>query len=320
MLIVLCLFTGCSKLRVKSTTPIRDKKYTCVAMCPPNHVADRDDWCRTMEEAETTRWLKSEGLYVHAQTFFDNKITMDVVDMLTREEMKDLGVTIGHMKKLEKALDKERLKAFENLKAFEDSIGMSFGGLLAGPDGDGDGDGDGGDGKDAGGNEGSSSQAGDGGEEEDEVEEEVEEEVEKEVCQFKDYNEFDDFFDTSAEVMAFRAVMCMDEDTESEDQFEDSPYDDCLEMARRDCSPLKPAYKNVQRLFHPDVVWKTFPACKMQHGKKTMMEWATASIVKSDDGKNPLTTEYTIVRKLCKEYQRELKAREAKSARSKEEL
>lgn len=42
------------------------------------------------------------GRYTYAQTFFNEKITMDVMTMLTKQEMAELGVKIGHRKKLEK--------------------------------------------------------------------------------------------------------------------------------------------------------------------------------------------------------------------------
>ena len=271
---------GCNKLRVKSAA---GKKYDCVKMCPADHIADRDDVCRTMEEAETTRWLKSEGLYVHAQTFFDNKITMDIVNMLTKDDMKDLGVTIGHMKKLENALAEHRLKAFEELREFEDSIGMRFGGMLEGPEAtdepkSGDDDGAGGDVNGAAGDDNGAGgdDNGAGGDAEAEVEVEVEEEpAPPPICEFNDYGKFDKFFDASAEVTAFRVACCTDQDKEM-DAAGDSPYDDCIYDAARDCNPIRSAYSKLQQAFHPDRVCKAFPACcQTRKDGKILKEWAS---------------------------------------------
>ena len=49
-------------------------------------------------------WLKSIGLEQYTEAFRVNDIDMEVVETLGNEDLKELGLSLGHRKKFEKAL------------------------------------------------------------------------------------------------------------------------------------------------------------------------------------------------------------------------
>ena len=49
---------------------------------------------------DLTKWLEGLGLGEYANTFDENKIDYDVLTELTEEDLKDLGIPLGHRKKL----------------------------------------------------------------------------------------------------------------------------------------------------------------------------------------------------------------------------
>ena len=51
-----------------------------------------------------SEWLHSLGLDQHAQVFVDNDIDLDVIPNLTEQDLDKLGVSMGHRKKLLKAI------------------------------------------------------------------------------------------------------------------------------------------------------------------------------------------------------------------------
>src|SRR5579863_10257457 len=53
---------------------------------------------------DLAEWLASYGLDQHAQTFTDNNIDYSVLPDLTENDLEKLGVTLGHRKKLLKAI------------------------------------------------------------------------------------------------------------------------------------------------------------------------------------------------------------------------
>src|SRR5262245_3482310 len=51
-----------------------------------------------------TEWLASIGLSEYAQPFADNAIDLSVVRHLTEQDLKDLGVPLGHRRKMLRAI------------------------------------------------------------------------------------------------------------------------------------------------------------------------------------------------------------------------
>src|SRR6516162_4542000 len=51
-----------------------------------------------------TEWLASIGLSEYAQRFADNAIDLSVVRDLTEQDLKDLGVLLGHRRKILRAI------------------------------------------------------------------------------------------------------------------------------------------------------------------------------------------------------------------------
>src|SRR5262249_54275676 len=51
-----------------------------------------------------TEWLASIGLSEYAQQFADNAIDLSVVRHLTEQDLKDLGVPLGHRRKMLRAI------------------------------------------------------------------------------------------------------------------------------------------------------------------------------------------------------------------------
>jgi len=49
-------------------------------------------------------WLASIGLSEYAQRFADNAIDLSVVRDLTEQDLKDLGVLLGHRRKIVRAI------------------------------------------------------------------------------------------------------------------------------------------------------------------------------------------------------------------------
>jgi class 3 adenylate cyclase/tetratricopeptide (TPR) repeat protein len=55
--------------------------------------------------AEVEAWLKAQGLGRYAQRFAENDIDLDVLPELSEEELRQLGVSLGHRKKLLRAIE-----------------------------------------------------------------------------------------------------------------------------------------------------------------------------------------------------------------------
>src|SRR5262249_12539569 len=51
-----------------------------------------------------TEWLASIGLSEYAQRFADNAIELSVIRDLTEQDLKDLGVLLGHRRKIQRAI------------------------------------------------------------------------------------------------------------------------------------------------------------------------------------------------------------------------
>ena len=51
-----------------------------------------------------TEWLASIGLSEYAQRFADNAIDLSVIRDLTEQDLKDLGVLLGHRRKMLRAI------------------------------------------------------------------------------------------------------------------------------------------------------------------------------------------------------------------------
>ena len=51
-----------------------------------------------------TEWLASIGLSEYAQRFADNAIDLSVIRDLTEQDLKDLGVLLGHRRKILRAI------------------------------------------------------------------------------------------------------------------------------------------------------------------------------------------------------------------------
>ena len=51
-----------------------------------------------------TEWLASIGLGEYAQRFVDNAIDLSVVRDLTEQDLKDLGVLLGHRRRILRAI------------------------------------------------------------------------------------------------------------------------------------------------------------------------------------------------------------------------
>src|SRR6267154_36864 len=49
-------------------------------------------------------WLASIGLSEYAQRFTDNAIDLSVIRDLTEQDLKDLGVLLGHRRKIQRAI------------------------------------------------------------------------------------------------------------------------------------------------------------------------------------------------------------------------
>lgn len=51
------------------------------------------------------------------------------------------------------------------------------------------------------------------------------------VCEFKTYAEFDEYFDQSPELVAFRSACCVHRDTADDSGMDgESEYDDCIDL------------------------------------------------------------------------------------------
>ena len=48
------------------------------------------------------QWLKQAGLEQHAATFADNGIEMDVLALLSEDDLKELGLNLGDRRRLQK--------------------------------------------------------------------------------------------------------------------------------------------------------------------------------------------------------------------------
>ncbi len=57
------------------------------------------------------RWLEGLGLDKYAETFVENDIDLEVLPDLSDDELRELGVTLGHRKKLLKALSGDSVEA-----------------------------------------------------------------------------------------------------------------------------------------------------------------------------------------------------------------
>jgi len=62
---------------------------------------------RTM--TDIAEWLASIGLGEYAQRFADNAIDLSVVRDLTEQDLKELGVLLGHRRKMLRAIAERRL-------------------------------------------------------------------------------------------------------------------------------------------------------------------------------------------------------------------
>src|SRR5215469_17282615 len=59
----------------------------------------------TRTTADLAEWLARHGLDQYAQTFAENNIEYSVLPDLTEGDLEKLGVTLGHRKKLLRAID-----------------------------------------------------------------------------------------------------------------------------------------------------------------------------------------------------------------------
>jgi class 3 adenylate cyclase/predicted ATPase len=62
-------------------------------------------------------WLGERGLGQYAQTFADNHIDYSVLSYLTDDDLKNLGLSLGHRKKLLKAIEEETQQQSEQVRA-----------------------------------------------------------------------------------------------------------------------------------------------------------------------------------------------------------
>src|SRR5919106_1686886 len=53
--------------------------------------------------ADVERWLQDLGLARYARTFVENDIDLDVLSDLSEQDLEELGVSLGHRKKLFRA-------------------------------------------------------------------------------------------------------------------------------------------------------------------------------------------------------------------------
>src|SRR5262245_66308202 len=53
---------------------------------------------------DIANWLKAVGLGEYAQRFADNAIDLSVLRDLTEQDLKDLGVLLGHRRKIRRAI------------------------------------------------------------------------------------------------------------------------------------------------------------------------------------------------------------------------
>src|SRR5215471_4520418 len=67
-------------------------------MCYPHHRGHRYTMTGIAE------WLASIGLGEYAQRFAENAVDLSVVGDLTEQDLKDLGVLLGHRRKLLRAI------------------------------------------------------------------------------------------------------------------------------------------------------------------------------------------------------------------------
>ncbi len=59
----------------------------------------------TRTDTDLTEWLGRHGLDQYAQTFAENNIEYSVLPDLTENDLKKLGVSLGHRKKLLRAIE-----------------------------------------------------------------------------------------------------------------------------------------------------------------------------------------------------------------------
>src|SRR5262245_11002101 len=65
----------------------------------------------TRTTADLAEWLARHGLDQYAQTFAENNIEYSVLPDLTEDDLEKLGVSLGHRKKLLRAIDAVRKEA-----------------------------------------------------------------------------------------------------------------------------------------------------------------------------------------------------------------
>ena len=70
-----------------------------VALCRVKKLSGRDLGSQSIDA-----WLKSIGLEQYTEAFRVNDIDMEVVETLGNDDLKELGLSLGHRKKFEKAL------------------------------------------------------------------------------------------------------------------------------------------------------------------------------------------------------------------------
>ncbi len=70
---------------------------------------------------DLAEWLGRHGLDQYAQTFAENNIEYSVLPDLTEDDLEKLGVSLGHRKKLLRAIDalRQRVKRSGHNRGFE---------------------------------------------------------------------------------------------------------------------------------------------------------------------------------------------------------
>jgi hypothetical protein len=96
-------------------------------------VADRDNVCKTVGKTETTKWLKKVDLAEHARLFFEKRLTLDQLVLLTDVDMQALGLSHTDRAMLTLAIKTLVEDNYDHLMDFERDFDLEIAGFVAGP-------------------------------------------------------------------------------------------------------------------------------------------------------------------------------------------
>ena len=65
---------------------------------------------------QIAKWLEKLGLSEYADRFAENKIDVAVLPLLTDEDLKEIGIPLGHRRKIFAAINQEKKRGYHTEK------------------------------------------------------------------------------------------------------------------------------------------------------------------------------------------------------------